>query len=109
MEGRRQSEPGKGETGKRTDESLRCCCGNLLARVLSGWLLYYIASDAVRDWSSVAHWATGLCVLPLLCAHIQLGRSGSAALGRTGDLAARVPRENAWRQSGSNRNRNTRA
>jgi len=43
----------------------------------TGWLLYYAADDTARQWSSVTHWAIGVAVLPLLCAHILLGRAAS--------------------------------
>ena len=42
--------------------------------VLSGWLLYYVSNDALRQWSSTIHWAIGLGTLPLLCGHVFLGR-----------------------------------
>jgi cytochrome bd-type quinol oxidase subunit 2 len=49
---------------------------NVLLTV-TGWLLYYVADDTARQWSSVTHWAIGIAVLPLLCAHIFLGRAAS--------------------------------
>ena len=48
--------------------------------VLSGWLLYYVSDDAVREFSSTIHWVIGLIALPLLCAHILAGRGWSAKL-----------------------------
>jgi len=47
---------------------------------LSGWLLYYVSDDAVREFSSTIHWAIGLIALPLLCAHILAGWGWSAKL-----------------------------
>ena len=47
---------------------------------LSGWLLYYVSDDAVREFSSTIHWVIGLIALPLLCAHILAGRGWSAKL-----------------------------
>jgi hypothetical protein len=47
---------------------------------LSGWLLYYVSDDAVREFSSAIHWAIGLIALPLLCAHILAGQGWSAKL-----------------------------
>jgi hypothetical protein len=41
---------------------------------LSGWLLYYASEDAFRQWSSTIHWTIGLASLPLLGAHVLLGR-----------------------------------
>ena len=49
---------------------------------LTGWLLYYVAGDAARQWSSATHWAIGLAVLPLLCAHVLLGRAASRRVSR---------------------------
>lgn len=45
---------------------------------LSAWLLYYVTSDSVRDWSSALHWAVGLSILPLLCVHVWMGQVWSA-------------------------------
>jgi hypothetical protein len=42
--------------------------------VLSGWLLYYVTDDALREWGSTIHWALGLGILPFLCGHVFLGR-----------------------------------
>jgi hypothetical protein len=42
---------------------------------LTGWLLYYIADDFAREWTSFVHWSIGLTALPLLSAHIWLGRA----------------------------------
>jgi hypothetical protein len=47
---------------------------------VSGWILYYLGDDRVRDWSSLAHWIIGLAVLPLLIGHILLGRAQTSAL-----------------------------
>ena len=47
---------------------------------VSGWILYYLANDTVRQWSSLVHWTLGLAVLPLLIGHILLGRGGTSAL-----------------------------
>jgi hypothetical protein len=44
---------------------------------LTGWLLYYVADDATREWASLIHWSLGLGALPLLSAHIWLGRAAS--------------------------------
>ena len=46
----------------------------MLTLILSGYLLYYVGSDAVRSVMSIAHWAIGLG-LPLLAVwHIWRGR-----------------------------------
>jgi hypothetical protein len=44
---------------------------------LTGWLLYYVADDWAREWSSLIHWSIGLGALPLLSAHIWLGRAAA--------------------------------
>lgn len=41
---------------------------------VSGWLLYYVSDDSLREWASFGHWAFGLSALPLLSVHIWLGR-----------------------------------
>jgi len=41
---------------------------------LTGWALYYLADDLLREWSSTCHWIIGLSALPLLFGHILLGR-----------------------------------
>ena len=33
--------------------------------ILSGYMLYYVGDDGVRNWTSVTHWTIGL-VMPLL-------------------------------------------
>jgi hypothetical protein len=40
---------------------------------LTGWMLYYLTDDALREWSSMIHWTVGLSSLFLLIAHVQLG------------------------------------
>jgi hypothetical protein len=42
---------------------------------ITGWLLYYLSDDAAREWTSLIHWSIGLGGLPLLYAHIYLGRA----------------------------------
>jgi hypothetical protein len=37
--------------------------------VVSGYLLYYLGDDSLRDWTSVAHWAVGLAVAALFVWH----------------------------------------
>jgi len=50
---------------------------------LTGWLLYYIADDTARQWSSVTHWVLGLVILPLLCTHVLLGQTWSKEFFQT--------------------------
>jgi hypothetical protein len=42
--------------------------------VVTGYALYYLVTDANRTPISVLHWALGLAFVPLLIAHIVLGR-----------------------------------
>jgi len=58
--------------------------------VLSGWILYYLADDRLREWGSTFHWTTGLAALPLLCAHVFLGRGWAAKLLDRNEGAIRV-------------------
>lgn len=46
--------------------------------MVSAWILYYAADEALRGWNSVIHWTIGLAVLPLLIGHIVVGRKRSA-------------------------------
>lgn len=48
--------------------------------LLSGWMLYYVADDTVRDWSSAIHWGLGCLMLVLIIAHVLLGRSWAVRL-----------------------------
>ena len=41
---------------------------------LTGWMLYYLIDDTLREWSSVIHWTIGISTLLLLVTHIQLGK-----------------------------------
>ena len=46
-----------------------------VALLLSGWMLYYITEDVLREWSRLIHWSIGLATVLLLSGHILLGRS----------------------------------
>jgi hypothetical protein len=41
---------------------------------LSGYALYYFASDSNENWLPVLHWGAGICVPLLLVMHIRRGR-----------------------------------
>ncbi|MFZ6873159.1 DUF4405 domain-containing protein [Undibacterium sp. Di27W] len=41
---------------------------------LTGYALYYFASETLRPYWSVAHWGLGLALPFVLCLHIYLGR-----------------------------------
>lgn len=45
------------------------------ALVLSGYLLYYFASESSRSWISVLHWGLGLAAAPALAWHVVQGRA----------------------------------
>ena len=47
------------------------------ALIFSGWILYYVTSDAWREWSSLLHWSMGLAAILLLSGHVLLGRRSS--------------------------------
>lgn len=40
-------------------------CAVLAVLVASGYMLYYVGGDAIREWTSMAHWIVGL-VLPAI-------------------------------------------
>ena len=41
---------------------------------LTGYFLYYVGGEELRHFTSIAHWAIGLALVPLLILHIVLGR-----------------------------------
>jgi cation transport ATPase len=41
---------------------------------LTGYGLYYIVSDELRDWVSVVHWTVGLAAVAAVGVHIALGK-----------------------------------
>jgi hypothetical protein len=65
---------------------------------VSGWLLYYVSDDTLREFSSLFHWTIGLIALPLLCAHILAGRVWTAKL-----LDRKDPPAGATRAGGRDR------
>jgi hypothetical protein len=48
------------------------------ALVLTGWALYYVSNDSLREWNSLIHWVIGASTLFFLIAHVLLGRRSSA-------------------------------
>jgi hypothetical protein len=48
-----------------------------VALLLSGWMLYYVSEDVLREWSTLIHWSIGLVTVLLLSGHIWLGRWSS--------------------------------
>lgn len=51
----------------------------MLALTVTGYMLYYVAGEAVRQVISVVHWAIGLGVVALLPLHVWSGRRDSKA------------------------------
>lgn len=41
---------------------------------LTGYFLYYVGSEEIRQFTGIVHWAIGLALTPLLIMHIALGR-----------------------------------
>lgn len=37
-------------------------CGVLVVLIASGYMLYYVGDEIVRDWTSMVHWTVGLVV-----------------------------------------------
>lgn len=50
----------------------------LVILIVSGYALYYLVSDSSRTPISIAHWAVGLAFVPMLFAHIAIGRRATA-------------------------------
>jgi EamA domain-containing membrane protein RarD len=50
-------------------------CGIL---TITGWGLYYWASEAIRRWTSLLHTAVGLFLPVIISLHVWLGRRSSA-------------------------------
>lgn len=37
-------------------------CGVLTVLIASGYMLYYVGAETVRDWTGIVHWAIGLAL-----------------------------------------------
>lgn len=48
--------------------------GTFAVLTLTAYLLYYAGADALRNGASLIHWALGIAALPLVIAHVILGR-----------------------------------
>jgi len=46
----------------------------LAALIVTGYALYYVVTDTTRAPVSIAHWVVGFALVPMLIAHIALGR-----------------------------------
>jgi len=66
----------------RASGSIVLACFAIL--ILTGYALYYLVGDDTRGGVSLAHWALGLALAPMLVVHIILGRRsrGAATGGR---------------------------
>lgn|SRR6185437_621109 len=53
--------------------------------ILTGYGLYYIVGDEVRDWVSVVHWALGLAGIATVGVHAVRGRKHARLRRRHGD------------------------
>lgn len=42
--------------------------------ILTGYGLYYIVSDDMRDWVSVVHWTVGLAAMATVAVHVARGK-----------------------------------
>lgn len=54
--------------------------------LLTGYALYYVASEQLRPWLSCIHWVVGLVGLPALIVHVFRGRQTS---GRRASIRSR--------------------
>lgn len=59
---------------RRNRSSGSLLVGTLFVLIATGYALYYLVDDASRPPVSVLHWSLGLALLPVLFAHIVLGR-----------------------------------
>jgi hypothetical protein len=45
---------------------------------LTGWGLYYVGDEMLREWLSVGHWLIGVSAAPLLTLHVLTGKARAA-------------------------------
>jgi hypothetical protein len=62
-----------GLIGKRSRRSGIATAMIALFMAITGYGLYYIADDGVREWTSTIHWIGGLTTIALLGSHVWLG------------------------------------
>ena len=55
----------KGWTHQRQRIAGIALCAVLAVLIMSGYMLYYVGDEDLRNWTSVAHWAIGL-ILPVV-------------------------------------------
>src|SRR5262249_55522521 len=69
----------------------------LAALILTGYALYYIVTDATRAPVSVVHWAIGIAFVPMVLAHMTIGRrNGERSDARTRPIRRKgAPRPSA--------------
>ena len=68
----------------------------LAALIVTGYALYYLVDDTTRLPVSLAHWLVGVAVVPMLIAHVAIGRRTRE---RAGANERRVKRKGAPRPS----------
>lgn len=51
--------------------------GVLIFLAISALALYYVGADQARYWSSLSHWAVGVCAPLALVFHIWMGRNNA--------------------------------
>ena len=56
--------------------------GLLLWLAISGYALYYFASESNENWLPVLHWGAGISVPLMLVSHIRMGRKRGKVLAR---------------------------
>ncbi|MFO1425746.1 MAG: hypothetical protein U1F11_01970 [Steroidobacteraceae bacterium] len=56
--------------------------GVTLWLILTGFALYYLGSDRLRDWTSILHWAVGLAAIGAWLVHRRANRPGAATAAR---------------------------
>jgi hypothetical protein len=59
-----------------------CLIGLNITLVLTGWGLYYVGSESLREWNSFIHWSIGASTLLFFIAHILSGRRSSTKFER---------------------------
>ena len=53
----------------------------LVVLIVTGYALYYLVNDATRPPVSTAHWLIGIALVPMLIAHVTIGRRTGARPG----------------------------
>ena len=48
--------------------------GLLAVLIVTGYALYYLVTDATQSAISITHWVIGIALVPMLIAHVTIGR-----------------------------------